>query len=161
MISVSSQINRSNKRHSIVAVTGRRLAGCLPRICLVALVATWLVCPVVVFAQDNGGDGGGGGDLIIGDSTGISTGQPRDNVGGGALSERRPGLWTETSIGRHIAYQTNSLKDFGGATFVPEDSLPPEPYKVFLIAVLEGVNDLIQQFSDLISLMRPPQPVPV
>ena len=123
------------------------------------LLTALLACPSILFAQTTEGD-----SLIIQHTTGPTTGSPRANAKGGALAERAPGNWGKESIRRHIAYQKNSLSpDGAGGGDPPQDGDErPEPrHRIFLLALLEGVFDLVAQLGDLLELMKPPQPVPV
>lgn len=64
----------------------------------VALVAAW-AAPRPAAAQ----------------STGTQVTYPDDNVRGGAVGERRPGLWTQTAMGRFAERQDTVLRNRGGA----------------------------------------------
>ena len=77
--------------------------------------------------------------------TGTNLGAPRDNVKGGSVASRRPGLWVSAGIGRHIELQNQRLPFPSGATPVPLSDQEPSLQKVMLVSFLEGVFDTIDQ----------------
>ena len=96
----------------------------------------------------------------LGQATG-DTGElqyPRNNVKGGALSERRPGNWLNRAAGNHIERQTTMLKAFGGAEPISEDQVKPPRRRVMTIAFWEGLFDfliqLVEQYQLVIEASR-------
>jgi hypothetical protein len=102
------------------------------KLCLVALglVAGWSA-PAVCLAQD--------GDFLQ---------YPRNNVRGGAIAGRRPGLWVGSGLSTAAQRVDIALHDFGGAEPISADQLPPPRRRVFLIAALEAFFDVAQTLAD-------------
>jgi hypothetical protein len=87
---------------------------------------------------------GSGSDLIIQGNPGdVSTGSPRENVRGGALAERRPGLRIQAAITRHVNYQQNSLHAGGGGE--PGDEPEVEPYVDLLVQLINAIFDALDE----------------
>ena len=82
---------------------------------------------------------GGAGELVP---------TPRNNVRVGALGARRPGNWVLQGLSTHSERQQVVLKQFGGATPLPEGQLPPPRQRVFLLAFLETLFDVLQTALD-------------
>ncbi len=87
-----------------------------------------------------------------GDGSGITTGTPRENVRGGALSARRPGIRVRDAIGSHIERQNVSLPFNSQAEPVSVDELPERPRKTFLLAFIESLFDGLVQITRGIGL---------
>jgi len=90
------------------------------------------------------------GQAVGGDSSELQ--YPRNNVKGGALSERRPGNWLNRAAGNHIERQTTMLKAFGGAEPISEDQVEPSRREVMLLAFVEGLFEFLNDLADLFVL---------
>ena len=112
-----------------------RKAACIAMMSTVAIFA----CVGVATAQENSNS-----DLIIQGNPGdVSTGSPRENVRGGALAERRPGLRVQAAITRHINYQRNSLHDFGGGE--PGDGPEVSPHIDLFVQLINAIFDALDE----------------
>ena len=77
---------------------------------------------------------------------------PRNNVKKGAVSSRRPGAWINRAAGVHTERQNTMLKDFGGATPIPEDQVEPGRREVMMLAFFEGLFNFLNDLADLLVL---------
>jgi len=83
--------------------------------------------------------------------------QPRNNVKGGSVSSRRPGLTITESQAVHIERQNNALKLFGGAVYTATDEEPGLGETMRLAtaqAVMDLLNDLADQLLQAIQLAK-------
>lgn len=70
---------------------------------------------------------------------------PDDNVRGGAISSRRPGLWTSAGIGNYVERKNVIFNDRGGADPQPDDGSTDDVFrKTFIISFLEGLFSTIE-----------------
>jgi len=104
----------------------------------------WVACVVgmlggAAFAQDQGG----------GEQT-LQT--PRNNVKGGTVAARRPGLWIQSAKAVFQDRQSTMLDQFGGATPIPADQKPPSLGKTMKIAFLQGLFDMLNKLADQLLL---------
>jgi hypothetical protein len=106
--------------------------------------------PGVPDLPNNGGNGGGGSGVGGGNLGEIPL--PRNNVTGGALSERRPGTWVSSAIGRHNERITRALQSFGGATIRGEEELEPEPRDRFTTAIIDSLLQSLDSFVNIFAL---------
>lgn len=75
----------------------------------------------------------------------------RTNVKGGAVAQRRPGLWAAAGNSRASQRQDVLLRQYGGATPVNEEDLPTPLRTTIMVEVLQQffdtLNDVIQQIG--------------
>jgi len=75
---------------------------------------------------------------------------PQDNVRGGAVGARRPGLWVTEGIGAHGERMNLVLREHGGAN--PQQSTEPERRTLILTAFLEGLFGVLQDLATALQL---------
>ena len=88
---------------------------------------------------------------------------PRNNVKGGSLASRRPGLWTQAGKATHIERQQKALKQFGGAEYEGPEQYPDSKGQVFLVSFFESLfdilNDVVEELSLLLQAAQVIEPV--
>jgi len=73
---------------------------------------------------------------------------PRNNVKGGSVAARRPGLWVEAGLSKAVQRQNVMIGLRGGATtFTPA---PPSEKNVFLVSFLSGLFDNVNTLLKLL-----------
>lgn len=108
----------------------------------ITIAAALLTVLLAVPSTGLGQDGGDTGELQY----------PRNNVKKGAVSARRPGAWINRAASTHVERQNTMLKDFGGATPIPEDQEEPSRRQVMMLAFLEGLFDFLNQLAEQLLL---------
>lgn len=110
-----------------------------------------LACaPAVSMAQTTGG---ASSDLIIQPNSGdVSGGYARDNVKGGDVAGRSPGLRIRNALSRGLTYQDVSLKQFGGATITSGEETP-NLRQTFLAEFFTKLFDRLTLYVETLSLL--------
>lgn len=115
----------------------RIVTGCI-------LIGVLVVPPV--FGQDSGSNE----DLLL----------PRNNVRGGSVGSRRPGLWITGEDGgltRALQFQNQAVRNYGGVVYTATQ--PANPWREFRLEAIQIVFDTLQDILlSLIGIQPPPPP---